>query len=193
MRSKEDVASLLPALRRVSDAWLAQGRKTEKGFSLGAFIPDYLLNFPCALVRQGGAIVAFAIVWCGAGRGECSIDLMRYVPEAPRGVMDYLFIELILWGRQQGYEWFSLGMAPLSGLRHHPLAPLWNRLGTLIFRNGEHFYNFEGLRRYKEKFEPEWRPKYLACPSGLAVPLALIDVTALISRRPLADLPATSA
>src|SRR5512134_1188138 len=79
MRSKEDVASLLPELRRVSNAWLAQGRKTEKGFSLGAFVPDYLLNFPCALVRQGGAIVAFANVWCGAERGECSIDLMRHV------------------------------------------------------------------------------------------------------------------
>jgi phosphatidylglycerol lysyltransferase len=176
------VAPEMPQLRAISDAWLAQGKKGEKGFSLGAFAPDYLLNFPCAVVRQGGAIVAFANVWCGADREECSIDLMRYGPEAPRGVMDYLFIELMLWGRGQGYGWFSLGMAPLSGLAEHPLAPMWNRLGTLIFRNGENFYNFEGLRRYKEKFHPEWQPRYLACPSGLAVAPALIDVSTLIAR-----------
>ena len=126
IRPKEDVASLLPELRRVSDAWLAHGGKTEKEFSLGGFVPDYLLNFPCALVRRNGTIVAFANVWCGAGREECSIDLMRYVPEAPKGMMDYLFVELMLWGRQQGYEWFSLGMAPLSGLGHIP----WHRCGT---------------------------------------------------------------
>ena len=193
IRPKKDVASLLPDLRRVSDAWLAHGGKTEKGFSLGAFVPGYLLNFPCALVRQSHTIMAFANVWCGADGEECSVDLMRYVPEAPKGVMDYLFVELMLWGRQQGYEWFSLGMAPLSGLGHHPLAPLWNRLGTLIFRNGENFYNFEGLRRYKEKFGPEWRPRYLACPGGLAVAPALIDVTALISRRPFGRLPPAAA
>ena len=179
---KADVAPMLAQLRQVSDAWLAQGDKTEKGFSLGAFIPDYLVNFPCALVRQGAAVVAFSNLWCGADRQECSVDLMRYTPEAPKGVMDYLFIELMLWGRQQGYEWFSLGMAPLSGLSEHPLAPLWNRLGTLIFRNGEQVYNFEGLRRYKQKFDPEWQPRYLACPSGLAVAPALLDVSTLISR-----------
>ena len=37
--------------------------------------------------------------------------------------MDYLFIELMLWGQQAGYRWLNLGMAPLSGLEAHPLAP----------------------------------------------------------------------
>ncbi len=68
--------------------------------------------------------------------------------------MDYLFIELMSWGREQGYRWFNLGMAPLSGLDRHPLAPAWHRVGNFVFRHGEHFYNFEGLRRYKAKFDP---------------------------------------
>lgn len=182
---KQEVPALLPDLQRVSDAWLGDKNKTEKAFSLGAFIPHYLVHFPCALVLLNDKIIAFANLWCGAENEECSIDLMRYVPEAPKGVMDYLFIELLLWGRAQGYSWFNLGMAPLSGLRNHPLAPLWNRIGTLIFRNGEHFYNFEGLRRYKEKFQPHWRPRYLACPGGLTIAPALIDVSTLIAKRPL--------
>jgi phosphatidylglycerol lysyltransferase len=95
--------------------------------------------------------------------------------------MDFLFIELMLWGRAQGYRWFNLGMSPLSGLEAHRLAPAWHKVGRLIYRYGEHFYNFEGLRQYKEKFLPEWRPRYLAAPTGLAQPRVLLDVTSLIS------------
>jgi len=52
----------------------------------------------------------------------------------------------------------------------------------LVYRHGEHFYSFEGLRRYKDKFNPTWSPKYLAIPGGAALPLILTDVTRLISR-----------
>ena len=106
---------------------------------------------------------------------------MRYLPEAPNGVMDYLFLELMLWGHKEGYRWFNLGMAPLSGLQDHALTPLWNRLGAFVFRHGEHFYNFQGLREYKEKFDPLWEPKYLASPGGLMLPRMLIDIASLIS------------
>jgi phosphatidylglycerol lysyltransferase len=95
--------------------------------------------------------------------------------------MDYLFIELMLWGRQQGYNWFSLGMAPMSGLEDRILAPLWHKVGTFVFRHGEHFYNFQGLRQYKEKFAPVWQPKYLACRGGLVLPRILANVATLIS------------
>ena len=95
--------------------------------------------------------------------------------------MDFLFIELMLWGKTNGYRWFNLGMAPLSGLETHALAPAWHRFGNFIYKYAEHFYNFEGLRRYKSKFDPVWRPRYLAFPGGLALPRVLIDVTTLIS------------
>jgi phosphatidylglycerol lysyltransferase len=72
-------------------------------------------------------------------------------------------------------------MAPLSGLDSRALAPLWSRFGALAFRHGEHFYNFRGVRRYKEKFGPVWTPRYLASPGGLALPATLIDVAALIA------------
>lgn len=106
---------------------------------------------------------------------------MRYLPTAPRGVMDFLFIEMMLWGRQQGFRWFNLGMAPLTGMESGELAPLWHKLGGLVARFGEHFYNFQGLRRYKEKFDPIWQPKYVACPAGLALPRMLADIGALVS------------
>jgi phosphatidylglycerol lysyltransferase len=72
-------------------------------------------------------------------------------------------------------------MAPLAGLENHPLAPLWHRLGVLVHRYGEEFYNFDGLRRYKQKFSPVWRPRYLASPGGLALPRVMLDVVTLIA------------
>ncbi len=95
--------------------------------------------------------------------------------------MEFLFIELMLWGQREGYRWFNLGMAPLSGLGNLPSRSRWNRLGHFLFRYGEHFYNFQGLRDYKEKFSPVWEPRYLAYPGGLALPRVLADIAALIS------------
>jgi phosphatidylglycerol lysyltransferase len=95
--------------------------------------------------------------------------------------MEYLFLQLMLWAQREGYHWFNLGMAPFSGFDDRALAPLWNRLGSFVFRHDEHFYNFQELRQYKEKFSPEWTPKYLACPGGLALPRMLANVASLIA------------
>jgi phosphatidylglycerol lysyltransferase len=177
----EDVEALLPDLRGISDAWLAQKHTREKGFSLGFFAPDYLVRLPLAVVRRDGVLVGFANLLPGAESEEVSCDLMRYRPGVHPGLMEFLFVELFLWGRAEGYRWFNLGMAPLSGFEGRALAPLWNRLGALLFRYGEDFYNFQGLRRFKEKFDPVWEPRYLASPGGVVLPRVLANVAALIS------------
>lgn len=182
IKPPEEIEGVLPELKRISDAWLNAKNTREKGFSLGFFSPNYIRQFPCAVVRKQDRIVAFANLWQGAERDELSMDLMRYSAEAPDNVMDYLFIRLMLWGKEQGFRWFSLGMAPLAGLEGHPeLAPIWNRLGAFVFRHGEHFYNFQGLRRYKDKYDPEWEPRYLAIPGGLKLPRVFTNIAALIS------------
>src|SRR5471032_331311 len=109
------------------------------------------------------------------------LDLMRFLPDGPAGIMDYLFVELMQWARQEGYSWFNLGMAPLAGLQNRRQAPLWNRFGALVFGRGERFYNFRGLHRYKDKFDPEWEARYMAVPGGIALPMILANVASLIS------------
>jgi phosphatidylglycerol lysyltransferase len=177
-----NLPGMFPELQTISDDWLKEKNTREKGFSLGSFDEDYLLNFPVAVVKQQGKIVAFANLWLGANKQDLSFDLMRFSSHAPRGVMDFLFIGLILWGKEQGYKSMDLGMAPLSGLESRSFAPLWNRIGAIVFQQGEHFYNFEGLREYKQKFNPLWEPRYLACTGGfLTLPHILIKISALIS------------
>lgn len=178
---REDVTPLLPELKEISDSWLQEKNTGEKGFSLGFFHEAYLKYFPMGLVTRGERIVAFANLWSGAGKEELSIDLMRYLPGIHDGLMEYLFIQIMLWGREAGYKRFNLGMAPLSGFEDRVLAPLWNRVGAYLYSHGEHFYNFQGLRKYKEKFDPEWIPKYLACPGGLAIPRILANIATLVS------------
>ncbi|HTC37991.1 MAG TPA: bifunctional lysylphosphatidylglycerol flippase/synthetase MprF, partial [Steroidobacteraceae bacterium] len=180
MIERGGVAAILPELRAVSDAWLEAKNAVEKRFSLGFFDERYIAHFDVGVVRHQGAVVAFANLWRG-GSTELSVDLMRYNEAAPKGVVDYMLIECMLWGRGRGFRWFNLGMAPLSGLEEHALAPTWHKLGRIVQRYGETFYNFEGLRKFKEKFDPVWRPRYLAAPDGLAMAGALLDVTALIS------------
>lgn len=178
------IPALMPALQEISDAWLTAQKGHEKGFSLGYFDRDYLARFDCALVSLEGRPIAFANIWKTADRSQYSIDLMRHRPEMPNGTMDYLFVSLFLALKAEGVATFNLGMAPLAGLPEHPLAPAWTRFGALIYRHGNQFYSFQGLREFKMKFRPEWRPRYLAHPGGLSVARILLDATLLVTRGP---------
>lgn len=168
-------------LQAISDSWLSKHAGGEKGFSMGGFHPRYVAEFPIAVVRQDGRIVAFATLWTTAARTSFSMDLMRYADDAPKNVMDFLFIELIAWGRAQGYQAFEFGMAPLAGLEDRPLAPIMSRVGRMLFERGEEIYNFQGVYRYKDKYDPVWRPRYFAAPRKWTMPLLLADLSLLSS------------
>jgi phosphatidylglycerol lysyltransferase len=102
--------------------WLAEKSTREKGFSLGFFSEDYLRRFPAGIIRKDGKVMAFTNIWPGRGKEELSIDLMRYLPEAPRGVMECLFIQLMLWGKREGYRWFDPEWEPRYLASPHGLS-----------------------------------------------------------------------
>jgi len=178
----EAVPAILPQLRSVSDDWLAGKAGGEKGFSLGFFADDYLTRQPVAVLEREGRIVAFANLLCGPTGEELSIDLMRFMHAAPRGLMDGLLTHVFLWGQEHGYRWFNLGMAPLSGVPESAGSPMWNRLAGFVYRHGESIYKFQGLRAYKEKFHPVWEPRYIAYAGGKLLPVLLADIAALSAR-----------
>jgi phosphatidylglycerol lysyltransferase len=176
-----EVPGILEELRAVSDSWLAAKSVAEKGFSLGFFADEYISRGPVAVVECGGRIQAFANILPGPGQVELSVDLMRYRHDAPKGVMEAALVHLMKWGKDRGYRRFALGMAPLSGFAESPVASFWNRVGAFVYEHGESVYNFQGLRAYKEKFNPAWEPRYLAYPGGLRLPRILADVSALVA------------
>lgn len=175
-------SDLLDEMKVVSDGWLALKKSREKGFSVGKFEQAWLNRWPVAIVRHHGNLVGFANTLMTDQQTMCSIDLMRYIPGAPVGTMEFLFADLMLTLKDQGVVRFSLGMAPLSGLSPERSGRLWDRFGALAYRHGGVFYNFEGLRAFKAKFSPEWVPYYLATPSGMPPLVPLADAARLISR-----------
>ncbi|WP_238180376.1 bifunctional lysylphosphatidylglycerol flippase/synthetase MprF [Methylobacterium haplocladii] len=182
---REKVRLTMYELRQVSNAWLAHKQGGEKRFSMGAFDPAYLARFDIAVMKKEGRIVAFANLLRGADRNEIAIDLIRYAPDASKVIMDALFANLLLAAKAEGYRWFNLGAAPLSGLVDRRLASRWNRFGTFLYRRGADLYSFDGLRSFKQKFDPVWTPYYLICPGGLQTPKTLLDVTTLVNGSPL--------
>ena len=140
------------------------------------------MTLEASIVECGRRIEAFATLLPGLMGQEVSTDLMRHHRDAPKSVMEALFTHLLIWSRAEGYRWFVMGMAPMSGFESSPIAPLWARAGRLLYEHGTPLYNFQGLRDFKEKFDPTWRPKYMASPGGLTLPRVLADVATLISR-----------
>lgn len=181
MLPADAVDEQIRALRAVSDAWLEAKRAREKRFSLGFFADDYVRRFPTGVVRRDGQIIAFANAWPSGCHEEIEVDLMRFAPGSPPGIMRYALSEMMLWGKAQGYRWFNLGMAPLSGLQSSTIAPLWHRLGTAAFGHGERFYNFQGVREFKEWFHPVWVPKYLVSPGGALRPVIMANIASLVA------------
>jgi phosphatidylglycerol lysyltransferase len=177
-----EIAQRLDELSDISSGWLRAKEVVERQFSIGYFDDDYIRRFPCAVVeaRDGGRLLAFANLLQGPRHEELSVDLMRYRTDGP-GVMDFLLLSTLLYGKSEGYRTFNLGMAPLASVGEHRGARIGERLAGLLFRRGDHWYNFQGVRFYKQKFDPEWVPRYMAYQSAVEWPVALANVSALIA------------
>ncbi len=184
LRAPGEAHDLLPRLREISDEWLEERDAGEKSFSMGSFDPAYVSNLPLGLVWEGDTLIAFATVWIARASRTMTVDLMRHTVGAPRGTMEFLFVKLMEAGQRDGFDRFSLGMVPLSGLAARPFAERWHRVGRLVYRLGERFYNFRGLREFKDRFHPEWQPRYIAVPRRVVMPLVINDLTALIGAGP---------
>lgn len=175
---------LFMQLEQVSNEWL-NGRR-EKGFSLGFFSEDYLNKAPVVTIRNSeGHIVSFATIMPMYDQETTlSVDIMRHSDDAPNGSMDMIFIRIMEEAKEKGYQWFNLGMAPLSNVGLSKFAFLGERIASRMFHYGNFFYQFKGLRRYKEKFADRWEPKYLAFRGIISLPVAMLQISMLIGKKP---------
>ena len=180
---REEVAGHLDELETISSEWLRTKGLAERQFSMGFFDRDYMTRYPCAVVEEvafPNRIIAFANLLEGPQQLELSVDLMRHRNDGPK-VMDFLFVSLFLLGKERGYARFNLGMAPLASVGDQRGAHARERLARLLFQRGEQWYNFQGLRAYKDKFDPEWVPRYMAYQNAWEWPVAIAYVSALIA------------
>jgi len=168
---------MLRELRVISDDWLSNRGTKEMGFSLGWFDEKYLNTCPILLVRDGeGFIDAFANIVTEFQSKEAAVDLMRHRSFSEKGIMDFLFVSLFQWAKEQGFTSFNLGLSTFSGIGENPKDPAHQRTLHFIYENVNRFYNFKGLHAFKEKFHPTWSPRYLIYPGAVNLPAVSISL-----------------
>jgi len=162
---------VLRQAQAISNEWLSTPGRRERAFTLGTFDADYVRSTPLfAAIGPGEEMLAFMNIIPSYARGETTIDLMRYRPGAPNGIMDYLFVKIFLYAREQGYDRFSLGMAPLAGFQEKEEATMEERAIHFFLQKLNFLFSYSGLRQYKAKFATTWEPRYTVYRNALDLP-----------------------
>ncbi len=170
----------LDEVEAVSKQWLSEPGRHEFGFLEGRFKRSYMAATPLVVLRDStGHPLAFVNEIPSSRPGEANFDLARHVPGVPPGTMDYIFTELMLALRQEGYRSFNLGVAPFAGIGERPEATIEERAVHQLFERFTRFVSYKGLSDYKVKFEPNWEDRFLVYQGG---PIGLVRVALAIGR-----------
>jgi phosphatidylglycerol lysyltransferase len=174
--STEVMATKIPAkiksdLREISDDWLTTHKGVEKRFWVGWFDEAYLDCWPLMIARdQSGRPIAFSNILSAYNEPVATVDMMRHSPETESGVMEYLFISMFLWAKESGFKQFDLGLCALAGVGTAPQDAAGERAIHYLYEHMKSFFDFQGLHHFKEKFHPDWQPRYLVFPSYSDLP-----------------------
>lgn len=186
----KDPLHLLPHLQDVSDMWLGEQKGSEKTFSLGYWDPAVAAQYPMMVALDADDhVLAFETLVPMYKANGWSTDLMRRRPDAPNGVMEYLVAKEALALKSEGCQAYGLGLSPLStelrdqgsectegaSAKTEVKAPL-DAAVNVLYHHFNHFYRFTGLHAFKEKFNPDWEPRYLAYPGGANLPKVVLAV-----------------
>ena len=176
----DQLESLLPDLERVDEAWTADRSNTTLKFSISFFNHEVIKRTPVAIVERKNKVVGFMTLWRGVDYDEFAVGMIRYLPDSTASILDFMFVEALKWGRSCKYRFLSLGQAPLANWHSDDHIQMRSQLMSLAFRFGRHFYSYQGLRNYKDRFNPVWWPVYVAWPGDRPLDIVLSDIAQLI-------------
>ncbi|WP_426462457.1 bifunctional lysylphosphatidylglycerol flippase/synthetase MprF [Staphylococcus equorum] len=172
---------LLAELKNISDDWLAE--RNEMHFSVGSFNEHYLSQAPIAVIKdKNEAIIAFCTFMPTYYKATLSVDLIRWKPDSKLPLMDGLYLNMLLWAKAHNYEHFNMGMATLSNVGQVPFSFYGERIAGRVFEHFNGLYRFQGLRRYKEKFNPIWEPRFLVYRKHHSLWLSMLKVMRVIRK-----------
>ncbi|TMQ70548.1 MAG: DUF2156 domain-containing protein [Candidatus Eisenbacteria bacterium] len=181
-----DRDGLLEQLRTISAAWLRGHQGGEKGFCMGRFEPQRLPEVWLAVAWDPAARrVEGFLTWVPVpARHGWALDLMRRRPDAATGTMELLVVRSVEAARERGEPMLSLSLSALAqvdepagtdpGAEPLPDSPAARRARAFLSQHLARFYDFEGVFRWKKKFDPEFEDRYLVYPGPIALPRVVV-------------------
>lgn len=162
-------AAHVARLKEISDSWLARPGRKERRFMMGYFTPKYLHQGPVAILKDNtGRIQGFLNQVPTFDAREANFDMLRQSDEALGNSSDFMLLEFIKQLDAQGFERINLGLCPLAGLDTNDEAnSVTNNALRFLYANGDRFYSFNGLKRFKAKYNPQWQSRYIAYRGGI--------------------------
>ena len=175
----------------VESEWRANQRRLL-GFAMGMGIydpdirPDDLYAVARSPEGQLQAVMRFA-----SHCGRLSLDAMRRVGDTPNGLNEALVCRTLEAARELGVSEVSLNYAGLAHLARAEggSRPLLRWLRRLLLDALGRRFQLERLVSFNEKFNPEWRPRFLVYQSHTGLTRAMFQVLRVEGYLPVARCP----
>ena len=149
------------SLKEISNAWLTTPGRREYTFVMGYFNDTYIGSSTVVVLKQRGRLLAYVNMIPSYIPGHASVDHMRFIPDMPAIGMHYLLKTAITDSYHKGIGTFNLGLSPLAGVDNLLDPGIHERLLLVVKRLGTRYYSFSGLEQFKNKFKPNWQPRFI--------------------------------
>ncbi|MFL6258234.1 MAG: phosphatidylglycerol lysyltransferase domain-containing protein [Thermoanaerobaculia bacterium] len=152
-----------PGLQRCLSEWIERRGLPPMHFLVEWNLLPRLLDRRLYVAERGGETVGFLIASPIPLRKGWLIEQIVRGRTAPNGTTELLLDTAICALAEEGAEYVTLGLSPLSRAVPQRPAPPWTVRPLLAWMrvHTRRFYNFEGLEAFKRKFLPEeWEPIY---------------------------------
>ncbi|MGW4115995.1 bifunctional lysylphosphatidylglycerol flippase/synthetase MprF [Actinosynnema sp. NPDC004786] len=161
-------------IRSISAEWVADKGLPEMGFTLGGIEQLTGDGVRCLLAidrdRTVHGITSWLPVYAGGEVVGYTLDFMRRRANGFRGSMEFLIASAALALKAEGVRFLSLSGAPLARLDRGERPRALQRVLDLTGQVLEPVYGFRSLFAFKAKFQPTYRPMFMAYPDSAALP-----------------------
>ncbi len=151
-------------LRKCLEAWFTLKGLPPLHFVIEPETLERLENRRIFVAERDSDVAAFLILSPIPERNGWLTEQFPHHPKAPNGTVELMMDAAIRKLADEGYEYVTLGLSPLSKrAKIEPFDnPAWLRFTLAWFRkHGQRFYNFDGLDAFKSKMTPEyWEPVF---------------------------------
>ncbi|MBP0454334.1 DUF2156 domain-containing protein [Kitasatospora sp. RG8] len=166
--------ALRDQIRSISEEWVSEKGLPEMGFTLGGLeeLDDPAVRLLIAVDgdRTVHGLTSWMPVYENGAPVGWTLDFMRRRSDGFRGVTEFLIASAALGFKEEGARFLSLSGAPLARSGQDAAPTGMQRMLDWMGRVLEPVYGFRSLLAFKAKFQPEYRPMFMAYPDPAALP-----------------------